>query len=160
MSRAIYLFRNIRTKQVLASMDKTLLSHERLIAGQVPQQPLRPQKIRPDHWTPLAVLSGFQTDSALNTAFSLASMPGFPLRPPTAQEQHEYRLLKNKHKRLRDLDTTERQVAQLARSLIYMDHTSSHVVPKEGKLKLFWQDRQWIGKVEDAWAQVPRVDRA
>ncbi|KAJ1949260.1 hypothetical protein FBU59_001219 [Linderina macrospora] len=153
MSRAIYLFRNIRTKQVLASMDKTLLSHEHLIAA----QPLRPQTIRPDHWTPLAVLSGFNSDTALHTAFSMASMPGFPLRPPNKHEQEEYRLLKNKHKRLRDLDTTERQIAQLARTLVYMDETKSHVVPKEGegKLRLFWQDREWIGKVEEAGLRFP-----
>ncbi|KAI8322314.1 hypothetical protein GQ54DRAFT_328380 [Martensiomyces pterosporus] len=158
MSRAVYFFRNIRTKQVLASTEKTLLSKTRLINAQIPDVTLRPTVVRPDHWTPLVVASGFETEEAQRDAFMLMSKPGHPLVPQTDAQKKKYTLMMNKNKRLADMDTIERQVAQLARSLVYMDATKASAIPGngEGKVKLLWENNEWIRKVEDAGLTWPR----
>ncbi|KAJ1952190.1 hypothetical protein GGI12_006309 [Dipsacomyces acuminosporus] len=158
MSKAVYLFRNIRTKQVLASTEKTLLSKQHLIKAQVPDATLRPTVIRPDHWTPLVVAAGFETEEAQRDAFTLISKPGHLLVPQTEAQKKKYTLMMNKNKRLADMDTAERQIAQLARSLVYMDATGSSAIPRtgEGKVRLYWENSEWIKKVEDACLKWPQ----
>ncbi|KAJ1647117.1 hypothetical protein J3B02_006249 [Coemansia erecta] len=155
MSRGIYLFRNIRTKQVLATTEKSLLSRPKLIKGQIPDPTLRPKAIRPDHWTPLVVATGFESEVSQNKIYLLASNPGHPLVPKTFKEKREYVLMRNKNKRLVDLDTTEKQVAQLARTFVYLDSMKSDAIPANNKVKLLWQDKEWVKKVEDAGLQWP-----
>ncbi|KAJ2235669.1 hypothetical protein H4R99_007582 [Coemansia sp. RSA 1722] len=155
MSRGIYLFRNIRTKQVLTTTETSLLSRPKLIKGQVPDPTLRPKTIRPDHWTPLVVATGFDNEVSQNKVYVLASNPGHPLVPKTEKEKREYVLMRNKNKRLADLDTTEKQVAQLARTFVYMDSMKSDAIPAKNKVKLLWQDKDWIKKVEDAGLRWP-----
>ncbi|KAJ1842590.1 hypothetical protein LPJ73_005751 [Coemansia sp. RSA 2703] len=156
MSRAIYLFRNIRTRQVVATTERSLLERPQLYAAQLSAPTYLPQPaLRPDHWTPLVVATGFTTDRFLTNTFALVSQPGSPLVPPTERQKREYRLMKNKDKRIADRDTTERQVAQLARSLVYTDALRSESLPAGAKIKLLWQDRDWIKKVEDAGLRWP-----
>ncbi|KAJ1826923.1 hypothetical protein LPJ56_001937, partial [Coemansia sp. RSA 2599] len=133
MSRGIYLFRNIRTKQVLATTEKSLLARPKLIKGQIPDPTLRPKVIRPDHWTPLVVATGFESEASQNKVYVLASNPGSPLVPKTRKEKREYVLMRNKDKRLVNLDTTEKQVAQLARTLVYLDAVKSDAIPANNK---------------------------
>ncbi|KAJ2721793.1 hypothetical protein GGI07_003727 [Coemansia sp. Benny D115] len=156
MTRALYLFRNIRTKQVLASTENSLLTKPKLVKAQIHDPTLRPTVIRPDHWTPLVVASGFETEKAQHDAFTLISQPGHPLVPKTKEEIRDYQLTKNKHKRLIDLDTTERQIAQLARTLVYMDGAKSGSIPHGSKIQLYWENKEWISKVEEAGLQWPQ----
>ncbi|KAJ1721551.1 hypothetical protein LPJ53_003927 [Coemansia erecta] len=156
MSKAIYLFRNIRTKQVIATTERSLLVRPQLYRSQVSSPTYLPQPaLRPDHWTPLVVATGFATDQALANAFALVSQRGSPLVPQTERQKREYRMMKNKDKRIAERDTTERQVAQLARSLVYTDAIRPNNIPAGSKIRLLWQDRDWIKKVEDAGLRWP-----
>ncbi|KAJ2900429.1 hypothetical protein IWW38_000482 [Coemansia aciculifera] len=165
MSRALYFFRNIRTKQVLACPSPSVMSAVSYINTQITNPALRPTVIRPDHWTPLVVVSGFESEQAHADAFTLAAQPGHPLTPPTADEKRQHALLTRPNKRLAEMDMVERQVAQLARALVYMDAVGSRAVPSSAqeekgssqqKIKLFWEDDQWIGKVQDAGLSWPK----
>ncbi|KAJ2779524.1 hypothetical protein H4R18_003960 [Coemansia javaensis] len=155
MSRSIYWFRNIRTKQVLASTEPSVLARPKLVRGQI-RPNLRPAALRPDHWRPLVVATGFETEKAQVNTFTLASQPGHPLAVPTAEERARYTLLRNKHKRLVDMDMVERQVAQLARTLVYMDTVRSESIPAAGRIRLLWEDDAWIGRVRDAGLEWPQ----
>ncbi|KAJ2848905.1 hypothetical protein IWW36_003009 [Coemansia brasiliensis] len=155
MSRAIYWFRHIRTKQVLATLERSVLARPRLLKGQIPES-LRPSTIRPDHWTPLVVAHGFESEKTQADAFTLATQPGHPLVPLTKEQLDQYRLLPNKTKRLVDMDMEEKQIAQLARTLIYLEAVKSPVVPTENGLKLFWETMDWVQKVEDAGLKWPK----
>ncbi|KAJ2787769.1 hypothetical protein GGI15_000470 [Coemansia interrupta] len=156
MSRAIYLFRNIRTKQVVATTERSLLARPEHLRSQTQPSTYLPQPaMRPDHWTPLVVATGWATDQALSNAFALVSQRGSPLVPPTERQKREYLLMKNKDKRIADKDTTERQVAQLARSLVYVEAVRPNLVPSGEKIRLLWQDREWIAKVEEAGLKWP-----
>ncbi|KAI9469248.1 hypothetical protein LPJ78_002836 [Coemansia sp. RSA 989] len=154
MSRAIYWFRHIRTKQVLATLERSVLARPRLLKGQIPES-LRPSKIRPDHWTPLVVAHGFETEKHQTDAFTLATQPGHPLVPLTREQLDQYRLLPNAAKRLVDMDMEERQIAQLARTLIYLEAVRSPAVP-QGGLKMYWETMEWVDKVEGAGLKWPQ----
>ncbi|KAJ2340646.1 hypothetical protein IWW50_006668 [Coemansia erecta] len=154
MSRAIYWFRNIRTKQVFATMERSVLANPRLIKGQIPVSQL-PSKIRPDHWTPLVVAHGFESDRSHTDVFTLATQPGHPLAAQTQEQKDKYRLLPNVVKRKQDMDMIERQIAQMARTMVYLDKTESKAVSKDSPVTLFWEDDEWVGKVEEAGLQWP-----
>ncbi|KAJ2666605.1 hypothetical protein IW148_000832 [Coemansia sp. RSA 1199] len=155
MSRAIYWFRNIRTKQVFATMQRSVLANPRLIKGQIPTSQL-PSTIRPDHWTPFVVAHGFDSQRSQMDTFTLATQPGHPLKPLSKQELAEYKLLPNTEKRNREMDMQERQVAQLARTLVYLDQTKSKAVPSSNNIRLLWEDDAWVGKIEEAGLQWPK----
>ncbi|KAJ2710167.1 hypothetical protein H4R19_003882 [Coemansia spiralis] len=155
MSRSLYWFRNIRTRQVLASTESSVQARPNLVKAQI-RANLRPAALRPDHWQPLVVAVGFETEKAQVDTFTLASQPGHPLVPLTAAQKKAYTLLRNSDKRLVDMDMIERQVAQLARTLVYMDAVKSQSVPAAGRLRLLWEDDAWVGRVEEAglvWPQ-------
>ncbi|KAJ1731406.1 hypothetical protein LPJ72_003956 [Coemansia sp. Benny D160-2] len=179
MSLGVYLFRHIRTRQILVTTEKSVLARPRLLKSQIkPNQ--RPPRIRPDHWTPLVVALGFKDKKAQANAFMLASMAGHPLVVPTAQEKKAYVLMPNKNKRLAEMDMVERQVAQLARTLMYMDavrpdtvvpvssssgssidgavseSTDSSSDAESAAIKLLWEDKSWISKIEDAGLHWPK----
>ncbi|KAJ2105347.1 hypothetical protein GGI01_001009 [Coemansia sp. RSA 376] len=158
MSRALYFFRNIRTKQVLACPSSSVMSATSFINTQITNPALRPTVIRPDHWTPLVVASGFESEQAQADVFTLAAQPGHPLTPKTAQEKREYALLTLRNKRLAEMDMVERQIAQLARSFVYMDSVGSKAIPQgeSPKITLFWEDSDWIQKVESAGLKWPQ----
>ncbi|KAI9505686.1 hypothetical protein GGI25_002405 [Coemansia spiralis] len=150
MSLGVYLFRNIRTNQILATTEKSILARPNLVKSQIkPNQ--RPSTLRPDHWIPLVAATGFESKKAQDDVFMLASQNGHPLIPPAKAEQREYLLKKNKDKKIAEMDMVERQVAQLARTFIYIDKLKPQTVKQVGaQIKLFWQDRSWIKKIEDA----------
>ncbi|KAJ2796059.1 hypothetical protein H4R21_004862 [Coemansia helicoidea] len=155
MSRSIYWFRNIRTKQVLSSTESSVLARPNLVKTQI-RANLRPAALRPDHWQPLVVATGFETERALLNTFTLASQPGHPLVPLTAEQKKAYTLLRNSDKRLVDMDMIERQLAQLARTLVYMDAVKSDSIPAAGRLRLLWEDDAWVARIEEAglvWPQ-------
>ncbi|KAJ2080914.1 hypothetical protein H4R24_002714 [Coemansia sp. RSA 988] len=154
MSRAIYWYRNIRTKQVLVSTENSVLARPALVKGQI-RQNLRPSVLRPDHWKPALVADGFDTRLARDNIFTMASQPGHPLVSPTAADIKKYTLLPNTRKRLVDMDMVEGKIAQLARILVYMDTMKSSSIPEANSLQLFWEDRTWIEKVEAAGLKWP-----
>ncbi|KAJ1664421.1 hypothetical protein IW140_004082 [Coemansia sp. RSA 1813] len=161
MSLGVYLFRHIRTRQVLVSTEKSVLGRPQLLKSQIkPNQ--RPTVIRPDHWTPLVAALGFKNKKAQEEAFMLSSMAGHPLVAPSAHAQREYERMRNKNKRLVDMDMVERQVAQLARTFMYMDTVKSKdgmpiVGDEDGStIKLLWEDRSWVDKVVDAGLRWPK----
>ncbi|KAJ2502984.1 hypothetical protein IWW47_002934 [Coemansia sp. RSA 2052] len=158
MSRALYFFRNIRTKQVLACPSSSVMSATAFINTQITNPALRPTVIRPDHWTPLVVASGFESEQAHADAFTLAAQPGHPLTPQTKEEKRQHALLTRPNKRLAEMDMVERQIAQLARAFVYMDSVGSKVVPQgeSQKIKLFWEDDDWIKRVESAGLRWPQ----
>ncbi|KAJ2161409.1 hypothetical protein GGF46_001504 [Coemansia sp. RSA 552] len=149
MSRSLYWFRNVRTRQVLTSTEKSVLARPYLLKSQIPAA-LQPSSIRPDHWRPMVVATGFETEQAQLDTFTLASQSGFPLVPQTKDERRKYLLLPNIKKRLIDKDMVERQVAQLARTLVYMDAVKSAAIPVQAPLTLLWDNREWIDKVTQA----------
>ncbi|KAJ2818723.1 hypothetical protein GGI24_005012 [Coemansia furcata] len=134
------------------------MSATSFINTQITNPVLRPTVIRPDHWTPLVVATGFESEQAQADVFTLAAQPGHPLTPKTAQEKREHALLTLRNKRLAEMDMVERQIAQLARSLVYMDSVGSKAIPQteSQKIKLFWEDKDWIQKVEAAGLQWPQ----
>ncbi|KAJ2350881.1 hypothetical protein H4S02_013715 [Coemansia sp. RSA 2611] len=158
MSRAVFFYRNIRTKQVLVCPSATVMSATSLISTQITNPVLRPKVIRPDHWTPLVVASGFDSQKAHANLFMLAAQPGHPLTPKTSEDIRQYKLLARRNKLIADMDMVESQVAQLARSLVYIDSLASKAVPQEevSKIKLFWEDSEWIKKVEAAGLYWPK----
>ncbi|KAJ2612594.1 hypothetical protein H4S08_002629 [Coemansia sp. RSA 1365] len=154
MSRAIYWYRNIRTKQVLVSTENSVLARPALVKGQI-RPNLRPAVLRPDHWKPALVADGFDTQIARDNTFTLASQPGHLLVSPTAADIKKYTLMQNTKKRLVDMDMVERQIAQLARILVYMDTMKSASIPETNSIRLFWEDKAWIGRVEAAGLKWP-----
>ncbi|KAJ1796407.1 hypothetical protein LPJ59_003770 [Coemansia sp. RSA 2399] len=157
MSLGVYLYRHIRTKQVLVSTEQSVLARPHLLKSQIkPNQ--RPARIRPDHWTPLVAALGFKDKRAQENAFMLASMAGHPLVAQSAQAQRETVLKPNKEKRLADMDMVERQVAQLARTFMYMDAVKSNTGEGEEQadINLLWEDSSWVARIEEAGLQWPR----
>ncbi|KAJ1734657.1 hypothetical protein LPJ61_000962 [Coemansia biformis] len=155
MSRSIYWFRNIRTRQVLASTEESVLARPNLVKSQI-RVNLRPVALRPDHWRPMVVATGLETEKALLDTFTLVTQPGHPLVPLTAEQRQAYTLMRNRDKRLVDKDMIERQLAQLARTLVYMDAVKSASIPAAGRLRLLWEDDAWVRKIEDAGLQWPQ----
>ncbi|KAJ2492625.1 hypothetical protein IWW37_001236 [Coemansia sp. RSA 2050] len=141
------------------------MSATSLVNSQITNPVLRPKVIRPDHWTPLIVASGFDSQKAHANLFMLAAQPGHPLTPKTSEEIRQYKLLTRRNKQIADMDMVECQVAQLARSLVYIDSLQgAKAAPQEDvpKIKLFWEDNQWIKKVQAAglyWPQWVEHDK-
>ncbi|KAJ2009090.1 hypothetical protein GGI04_000734 [Coemansia thaxteri] len=162
MPRAIYLFRNIRTKQVLATTSQSVMAALPLIKTQIADPALQPKLIRPDHWTPLVVATGFSSDQAHVDTFTLVTRPGHPLKPKSLRQNREYSLLTRRNKRLADMDMVESQIAQLARSFVYMDAVRSKAVPSDptnpdsAKIRLLWENNDWIEKVQAAGLHWPQ----
>ncbi|KAJ2809089.1 hypothetical protein H4R20_000393 [Coemansia guatemalensis] len=154
MSRAIYWYRNIRTKQVLVSTENSVLARPALVKGQI-RPNLRPSVLRPDHWKPALVADGFDTQRAHDNIFTMASQPGHPLVSPSAADIKKYTLLPNTRKRLVDMDMLEGKIAQLARIFVYMDAMKSASIPEKNAIRLFWEDRSWIEAVEAAGLNWP-----
>ncbi|KAJ2557149.1 hypothetical protein EV175_001520 [Coemansia sp. RSA 1933] len=160
MSLGVYLYRHIRTRQVLVSTEKSVLARPNLLKSQIKQNQ-RPPRIRPDHWTPLVAALGFKDKREQVNAFMLASMAGHPLVPQTAQAQRELALKPTKIQRLAEMDMVERQVAQLARTLVYMDALGeNNDGGEEGQqqredIVLLWEDGSWIERVENAGLRWP-----
>ncbi|KAJ1680372.1 hypothetical protein EV182_000154 [Spiromyces aspiralis] len=133
---AVFLFRNIKTSQVLASVRQNLISDERRLLKQIQDATVRPPRIRPDLWTPMVVAAGFPDSTAAQTLQTILAEPGAPLRQPTPEEVEEHRLMRTPARKLKEMNMIESKIAHLCRALIYFGHKSSPIV-KDG-IKLYW----------------------
>ncbi|KAJ1895735.1 hypothetical protein LPJ71_006687 [Coemansia sp. S17] len=134
-------------------------------SGSSTRRPVHTEPLSGDSTNSNASGSGRPRNDSLSASFdripdvfTLAAQPGHPLTPKTAQEKREYALLTLRNKRLAEMDMVERQIAQLARSFVYMDSVGSKAIPQgeSPKITLFWEDSDWIQKVESAGLKWPQ----
>ncbi|KAJ1922248.1 hypothetical protein H4219_000110 [Mycoemilia scoparia] len=133
----LYLFRNIKTSQVLVSTQRNLIKDQNRILRQITDVTVRPPRIRPDLWNPMVVATGFPSSTESQTLQTVLAQTSAPLKQPTEEEIKKHMLLPISKRKIIDMDMIESKIAHLCRALIYFKHTDSPIVKND--INLYWE---------------------
>ncbi|OLY81273.1 hypothetical protein AYI68_g4624 [Smittium mucronatum] len=149
---AIYLFKNLKTKQVVVSKSSNIIGKSQL-ANQIENNALKPLLNRPDMWSPLVVVHGFNgvapTDPSAEPSHELHTrlftMLSAKIPSPETRVQNfnimslnDYKRLPLDAKRKLEMDMIEPKLDQLCRCFLYLNN--SH---PDYKLNLYWDNMSY-----------------
>ncbi|PVU93732.1 hypothetical protein BB559_003180 [Furculomyces boomerangus] len=141
---AIYLFRNLKTKQVLVSKSSNFLNNNQLLK-QFTNNAIKPLLVRPDMWSPMVVLHGFKSIDLQNNMFSLLSTPVPP--PETVIQRsgislEEYKRFPLEKKREFERNMIEPKLDQLCRAILFLNYKKI-----DYSLTLFWENYAFMNSI-------------
>ncbi|RUO95768.1 hypothetical protein BC936DRAFT_143266 [Jimgerdemannia flammicorona] len=129
--KALYLYRHVQTRQVLVSLRQNMKYFD---------ETARPLHLRKDHWAPLAVVTGFDTDATAQAAHDALLW--------RTKERQRTKMTSPKHINMKRRLRVPIEQNQLDESLISLREALEKVTSERApqNLSVFWEKSSYIGK--------------